>query len=461
MKRYILVIFFIFWQVLPASAMLSTTEEKKLGEKFIVEVKRHLPLIDDPIINNYINNLGQTLVSQLPSRPFTYHFYVIDDSTLNAFAGPGGHIFIYRGLFLAFENEDELAGVIAHECGHVVCRHIADRLENSKKLSIATLLAILAGGIITRSPQASAAIATTAMATSTALSLSYSREDEEEADRTGLKLVSEAGYNGKGTVTAFKKLARLSLESGGKIPPYLLTHPALPTRITYIEQALKSTSYSYSNVDRDQTKFKIAHARLRALYGDVDAAFNSFSAFKKKNPQNFANHYGLGLCAVRKKNWQEALVNFKKASSLKPDEPIILRELGICHFYLGQFSSAIGILEKVPEDAQSLFYLGRAYQEKGLISKAISTWKKCVKINPDYAMAYYYLAKAYANVSPFNVATLDSPNLKERAWSHYYLGIYFKLGGKFPQADYHFKKALMLAKDEELKGKLRQILDKK
>lgn len=458
MKKYIFIIFFIFCQVLPASATLSPTEEKKVGEKFFVEVKKSLPLIDDPIINNYINELGQSLIAQLPSRPFDYHFYVIDDPTLNAFAGPGGYVFIYRGLFLAFENEDELAGVFAHECGHVICRHIAERLESSKKISIATLLAILVGGIITRSPEASQAIATTAMGAGTALSLAYSREDEEEADRTGLKLVSGAGYNGEGTVTAFKKLARLSLESGGEIPAYLLTHPALPQRITYLEQAMKSASYR--NVDRDQTKFRIAHVRLRALYTDVDSASRFFSASIRENSQDFINYYGLGLCAVRKRDWQDAAANFKKTLSFKPDEPIILRELGISYFHLNKFSSTISILKKLPQDARSLFYLGRAYQEQGSIDEAISSWKRCIKIDPDYSMAYYYLARTYADL-PVAVAALNNPDPGQKAWSHYYLGIYFRLEGKPSQANYHFKKALLLARDEDLKTKLRQILNEK
>ena len=443
-------IFFLLWQTLPASATLSITEEKKLGERFFAEVKSQLPLIDDPIINNYINELGQSLINQLPSRPFDYHFYVIDDPTLNAFAGPGGYIFIYRGLFLIFENEDELAGVIAHECGHVICRHIANRIESSKKLNIATLLGILAGSVLARSPEATEAIATTAIAAGMTLSLSYSREDEEQADRTGLRLVLGAGYDGRGTVTAFKKLARWGLESGGKIPPYLLTHPAISSRITYIEQAL--SSMSYNKRPRDQTRFKIAYARLKAIYTDVDSAYSFFSASIRRNPNDFMNYYGLGLCASRKRSWQIALSNFKKALSLRPHEPLILRELGICHFYLNQFSLAISTLEKVPKDAESLFYLGRAYQERGLIDKAISSWKRCVRINPSYSMGYYYLARAYANLASSNNSN------PERAWSHYYLGKYFRLKGKIPQADYHFKKALLLAKDKYLKDKLRRVL---
>ena len=112
---------------------ISIKKEEELSREFLSVVFRYYKVIDSLIVVNYINDLGQKILSAFPSQPFKYHFYVIKDDSLNAFASPAGHIFVNSGLIQAMESEEELAGVIAHEIAHASLRHISKKIEQSKK----------------------------------------------------------------------------------------------------------------------------------------------------------------------------------------------------------------------------------------------------------------------------------------------------------------------------------------
>ena len=124
---------------------LTVKEEEDLSRQIMGVIFRYYELIEDPIVVEYINTIGNQLVSYLPERLFKYHFYIVKTDTYNAFATPAGHIFINSGLLLAMEQEDELAGILAHEIAHVYCRHISQAIERSKKIGMATLAGMAAG----------------------------------------------------------------------------------------------------------------------------------------------------------------------------------------------------------------------------------------------------------------------------------------------------------------------------
>ncbi|MFW6335163.1 MAG: M48 family metalloprotease, partial [Desulfosalsimonas sp.] len=104
-------------------AQMSVKDEKELAEEFLETVHRHFTVIEDPVIHNYINELGGRIVNALPPQPFEYKFHVIKQDSINAFAGPAGNIFVFSGLIEALDTESELAGILAHEIAHVSARH--------------------------------------------------------------------------------------------------------------------------------------------------------------------------------------------------------------------------------------------------------------------------------------------------------------------------------------------------
>ncbi|MBW1754191.1 MAG: M48 family metalloprotease [Deltaproteobacteria bacterium] len=179
---------------------ISIQKEEELSREFLSVVFRHYKVMDAVVIVNYINYLGQKILAAFPPQPFKYHFYVIKDDSLNAFASPAGHIFINSGLIQAMESEEELAGVISHEIAHASLRHISKKIERSKKTSMATMAGMAAGillGIGGAGDAAGAVIMGSAAAGQTS-ALAYSRDDEAEADQVGLKYLNRAGYSAEG-----------------------------------------------------------------------------------------------------------------------------------------------------------------------------------------------------------------------------------------------------------------------
>ena len=220
---------------------ITIQQEEELSREVMKVVLKHYELIKDPLIVNYINEIGQRIISVLQPQPFIYHFYVIKDDVYNAFATPAGHIFVNSGLIEAMENEEELAGILAHEIAHVVCRHISQKIERGKKIGIATLAGIAAGILLGSGGAAAAANAVTvgSVAAGQSVALAYSRDDEIQADQIGLACLAKAGYSGEELLSMLKKLRSKRWFGSDQIPTYLSTHPAPEERMAYIDTWLE------------------------------------------------------------------------------------------------------------------------------------------------------------------------------------------------------------------------------
>ena len=202
---------------------ISIKEEKELSKEFMRYVNRYYEVIDDPLITAYVTNIGEKLLSGLPPQPFEYNFFVIKEDVFNAFAIPAGYIFINSGLLLAMDHEDELAGILAHEISHVVCRHISKRIDQSKKIDLATMAGVVAGiflGVAGGSPEAAQALTLGSMAAGQTLSLAHSREDESQADHFGLEYLKQAGYSAEGLLVILKKIRSRQWFGTNQIPTY-------------------------------------------------------------------------------------------------------------------------------------------------------------------------------------------------------------------------------------------------
>src|ERR1700690_2117812 len=122
---------------------ISNDEERELGKKFAMAARAQLPLIDDIAVSRYVDGIGQKIVAGIGEQPFTYHFAVVRDSRINAFAVPGGYIYVNGGLLTRVSNDDEVAGVLGHEIAHVNGHHLARQQESTKLLNYASLLGLL------------------------------------------------------------------------------------------------------------------------------------------------------------------------------------------------------------------------------------------------------------------------------------------------------------------------------
>jgi len=198
--------------------------EAKLGNELaaqmLSEYRKQGQVYEDPGANNYLNNLGQRIVQSLPEKLYPYHFYLLKTPEVNAFAIPGGHIFIFTGLINYCENEAELAGVMAHEAGHIVARHGTEQLsaQLAAQMAGAVLVAGLSGQVDPQVSQLAVDIV------STSVFLAYSRKDEREADDIGARTVFKAGFNPSGMVNFFDRLSKKQGKMSD-IEVFLSTHP--------------------------------------------------------------------------------------------------------------------------------------------------------------------------------------------------------------------------------------------
>jgi predicted Zn-dependent protease len=424
---------------------LTNEEERKLGEKFLSHVKTHLTLIDDSVITNYITTVGRRIESQLPSHPFTYHFYVVEEDAYNAFAAPAGHVFINSGLLSAMDNEDELAGILAHEMAHVACRHIAKQIERSSKIGLATLAGVLAGIFLGGGGAATGAITAGSVAAGESMALKYSRQDEAEADRVGLKYLIRAGYGAEGLLSILKKIRTVRWFGPKEIPTYLTTHPAIEERLASLDTQLAiHTEWEKPSRKIDPYDFRKIHARLFALYGDADTARKRFQAALDKNPDDPLAHYSLALVLERDGHREAALESFKKAILYNPTDPDILLDIGRSYFFAGNYKQAVSILKGAltfrPKDKQGFFLLGRSYFELGDFHDAIEAFNNLVTLDPNFTEGYYYLGGAYNKIK----------NLGE---SHYNLGLYFEQKDDAKNAGFHFNRALKLLGGDPVRRK--------
>ena len=185
-----LLLFLLVLRIPSDGFAMTVEEEKKWGKKILEEMVKRLDLVKDLSLQTFINHLGGSLVSQITVTPFEFDFYIVKGNDPNAFAIPGGHIFVTTGLLAMAENETEVAGVLSHEIAHVTQRHISTMMERAKRINILTLAAMIAGAIAGRGGKGTEAVTATAAASAEAMMLKYTRDNEVDADQNSLQLMA-------------------------------------------------------------------------------------------------------------------------------------------------------------------------------------------------------------------------------------------------------------------------------
>ena len=428
---------------------ITVKEEEELSREFLKVVFDRYQLVKDPVVVDFVNDIGQKLVAVFPHQPFTFHFYVIKDKSYNAFASPAGHIFINHGLIEAMESEEELAGVIAHEIAHVYCRHISQKIERSKKIGMATLAGIAAGVLLGSAGAGEAANAITVgtMAAGQSAALAYSRDDEAQADQVGLKYLNHAGYSARGLLRILQKMRGQQWFGPNQIPTYLQTHPASEDRMVNIDIWLAKHESVTTHID--PYPFDRARTWLVAAYEDEKATLNRFESDIQKDPRNPLAHYGYGIILARVGDRSDAVVQLKAALEEKAFDRYILKDLARVYFLDGRYSEALNILHSDesldPNSPERLFWLGRTQLNMGQLQEAEATFAKLVDLKPDYPQAYYFFGETCSKQG----RTSDA---------HYYLGIHYKTIPNFKNAFFHLNKALETTKDPDKRAKIEELL---
>jgi len=417
---------------------MTIEEEKKLGKKILLEMEKKVDWVRDLPLQSFINAIGQSLVAQVGPTPFEFKFYLIIGRDPNAFAIPGGHIFLTTGLLASTESEQEVAGVMSHEISHVMARHVVQMIERSKRINIASMAAIIAGVLLGGGGKASEAVAATAMATAEALALKYTREMEVEADQNALQYMIRAGYDPNGLVSFMNKIYKHSLTSGPAIPTYLSTHPAVGDRISLMENLLQAGP-KFSGPFRTFGAYRKIQARAFVEEREAHVAIDHFQSLIHTNPRDVDSYYGLGLAYRKMGRFDKSMEVLHHALSLEPKDREVLREMGIASFLLGRLDQAIQYLEMVQslsrervdfkEDLLALFYLGKCHQEKGDFEPAIPLFLRVRRDFTDWPEVHHSLGSVYGRMN-------------QKGLSHLYFGRYFKLKGETNNALLHYRTSL-------------------
>jgi len=278
--------------------IIAQRENAELGKKLMQELRQHAIIVDDPIIQNYIQTLGQRLLSHTESSLKKFHFFILQDSSINAFAMPGGYIGINSGLLLSTRTESELAAVLAHEIAHITQHHLERLLEQVDNINIPATAALMAtlllgassGSASTANAATGAAMAV--MAGSTQHLLNFTRSNEAEADRIGMKTLYNAGFDPEAMPNFFEQMERANIEYGNQLPPYLLTHPVTGTRIA--DSRGKAELYPKKNFT-SSLAYSLIKVRIQVLM--IREKYRALSVFKSLSTRSDAERYGYALAA--------------------------------------------------------------------------------------------------------------------------------------------------------------------
>ncbi len=334
-----------------ALSTLSYEKEMVLGDILMRQTRARLPVDYDPLINEYINTLGNRLVTHADDIHFPFNFFVVKDKSINAFAFFGGNVAVNTGLIALADTESEVASVMAHEIAHVTQRHLSRRFEAQQQSTPLTLAGIL-GGILLAvvNPEAGMAAMMASQAGAAQASINFTRSNEQEADRIGIKTLAVAGFDPHAAPAFFDKLAA-KYRYTSKPPAFLLTHPLPESRVA--DSRLRAQRYP--SIERPMSlDFQLIKSRVLARYQYSPQEAVSYFENQLKSNQ-FASRdailYGLALALT-------------DAGELKKAEILIKQLLNKSSNNLYYIDTYVDLLVKKQAYDSALAFLAEHYKYK-------------------------------------------------------------------------------------------------
>lgn len=416
-----------------AGTLMSPEEERQLGQEFMQNVRQSLTLLDDPVAEEYIQTLGDHLVSQVSDYHQQVTFFIVKDPAINAFAGPGGYIGVHTGLITAARSEGELASVLAHEISHVVQRHLLRAFETDSRMGLPTLAAILAAIIVGgNNPQVGEAVLASSIAGTTQKQLTFSRQHEQEADRVGLDILAHAGYDPRTMVSFFETLQQSNRYADNRLPEFLLTHPLTFSRVA--DTRNRAAQYPQTK-SGDETTFRLFQARIAVTTtekinlqttdiegqnvpeqyrntlmnlrkGDYKQARQGIKALQLQDPNRILYHQTAAEIELAADNTENARELLKKSLGLFPDNGPLSLLYAETLLQLGDADTTLRLLDRQirlhPRQKQLYSLQARAAQKAGQPADAYLALAEIqiLEGNTRQAIDYMELALEQANITP-------------------------------------------------------------
>ncbi|MGR8934262.1 MAG: beta-barrel assembly-enhancing protease [Gammaproteobacteria bacterium] len=431
-------------------ALITPAQEQELGQAFFRNLHTQVDISQDLDVQQYIEAIGEQLVagSDTPANPF--HFFVVMDNEVNAFAGPGGYIGVNAGLLTTTEGESELASVLAHEIAHVTQRHLYRAFEAASQLSIPTAAATLAAILLgTQSPAIGQAALMAIQAGSVQAQINFTRENEQEADRVGMQILSASNYDPHSMPIFFERLQQATRYAGAGIPEFLRTHPVTTSRIS--DTRGRADKYPYRQYP-DSQDYLLTRAKLQVLMPDNEQDLQNYFKAQQHHgtaEQRAVGDYGIGLLHLKHQHFKEAAAIFRKLHGAYPEQRQYLAVLARTELDAGNYKQALELfktaLQKHPgndafkiEYATTLLKAGKP-EEAHRILQTLS--------EKNHALPLYFelLARCYGG-------------LNQEAESHRYMAEYYYLNGQTRAAITQIKLA---QKSKDVNFYLNAILDER
>jgi predicted Zn-dependent protease len=348
----------------PSDRLLTPAAESRLGEAFMRSIRSEHRVIDDPLLAGYIEQLGQRLAATGGAASQGFHFFLVDEPAVNAFAGPAGYIGINTGLVLATESESELASVIAHEIAHVTQKHLLRAFDDYKRMNApaaAVLIAAVVAGLSGAPSDVTGAAIAGVQAGMIQRQINFTRNNEEEADRVGMAILEEAGYDPRGMPLFFERLASRNQTYGSEVPEFLRTHPVTSNRVA--DSLGRASQYPYRQYP-DSLDYHLVRVTLKARqFGEPAQAVRYFHDSLKEGRyrSETAQRYGYALALM-------------DAHMLEPARNEVDR-----------------LLDKDPGRVDFLLLDARLYKLAGKTAKGLERLKAALESHPDnYALVLRY-----------------------------------------------------------------------
>lgn len=439
-----------------ADVVMSAEEKKRLIAEFRNYIQNSLNLVQDPLSNEYIQRLGEKLAAYV-DREQTFTFFIVDDPTINAFAGPGGYIGIHTGLIYATRSEDELASVLAHEIAHVTQRHLFRSMDNNSKLTWPAMLAILAAMAV--SGQAGGDVGNAIVASTVAgtyqSQLSFSRTYEKEADRVGMQLLAQAGFDPKAMPVFFKTLQQKHQYSETALPEFLRTHPITTSRIADSQSRAAQLQFQKRN---EPTNYLLTVSRLYYSQHDKpgQTAFKDYIGTPTAaSSLPFITLYEQALIHLQNERYSQARTHMQKLLKLdRARLPYFITQAEI-EYKQQKYKNTIQILESArlyyPNNVSLTSLQAQALIDSGKAKQAILELNKQLRLQTNPAL---YKLKA-------NAAT----KLKQISVANEAMADYYYLIGNIHSAIKHLQLALENSDNTHieklrLKARIQQLKDR-
>ncbi len=434
----VLIVFALVIGLPPGKASAVTlSEENDLGKKVVGLIRKSMPLVEDGEVLTYVRNVGNRVAKGVGITTYQFQFFVVDESIPNAFAVPGGNIFIYRGLIEMMSSEDELASIFSHELAHIQARHLQRSIDEAKILSVAMLAGMVAGVLL-----GAPGLAAGGMAASETAALQYSREHEMEADQFGFRFLCASGYDPAAMPSIMHKLQEFTWLATSKVPSYLMTHPAVGERVQYLTEMVKKqkASSSRKKIEPPIGDFQVMQATLIADYTDEEKALQRFETGVKEGDK--VSVFGLGRLYMRQNRWSESVEVLRRAAALMPSSPFVLSTLGRAYHQAGKLQEAQSTLESAlildPSALIAHYRLALVLMDMGKKDEALDHLMQIEELAPMFPDVDYQLGVVLGQEDKLGLA-------------HYHLGRYYVRKGDKELAISHLKKAKSLITDSPTK----------